>query len=123
MGLLALKTVDKRFFRLLDENKLTHFLVLILDHQILLLYCLLGLEQLLLDCLVSTYLGVDVCLQRLDPFVLIIDLRLLLYSERSQVDDFNLHQVILFLDGLRAKLEHVDVFKSAFVLRLQVTMQ
>jgi hypothetical protein len=44
MGLLALKTVDHGFLRLLDQNKLTHFLVLIFDHQILLLYSLLSLK-------------------------------------------------------------------------------
>ena len=74
VGFLACKTIDESFLRLLDQDKLAHLLLLVLDRQILVLDDLLCLEQLLLHCLVGTNLLLTLNNQRLDALFLVVDL-------------------------------------------------
>ena len=78
MRFFAIKTIDKSFLRLLNQQELAHSLILIFDMQIQVFYSLLRFQEFLLDKLVGAYPGVDIRLQRLDPFFLIVDLGLLL---------------------------------------------
>jgi len=78
MRFFAIKTIDKSFLRLLNQQELAHSLILIFDMQIQVFYSLLRFQEFLLDKLVGAYPGVDIRLQRLDPFLLIVDLGLLL---------------------------------------------
>ena len=47
----------------------------------------------------------------------------MLDSVRSQLHDFNLHQVILFLDCLLTEFQSIDIFKSSLIFGLQVSMK
>ena len=75
VGFLTCETIDKSFLRLLDQDKLAHLLLLVLDRQILILDDLLCLEQLLLHCLVGTNLLLTLNNQRLDALFLVVYLR------------------------------------------------
>ena len=99
MGFLACETIDKSFLRLLDQDKLAHLLLLVLDRQILVLDDLLCLEQLLLHCLVGTNLLLTLNNQRLDALFLVVDLRFVFDLERAQCDNFSFDDIALFFDG------------------------
>ena len=75
VGFLTCETIDKSFLRLLDQDKLAHLLLLVLDRQILILDDLLCLEQLLLHRLVGTNLLLTLNNQRLDALFLVVYLR------------------------------------------------
>lgn len=75
VGFLTCETIDKSFLRLLDQDKLAHLLLLVLDRQIFILDDLLCLEQLLLHCLVGTNLLLTLNNQRLDALFLVVYLR------------------------------------------------
>ena len=86
MRFLGLQAIYDGFLRLLDEDELAHFLILVLDLQILLFNGLLRLEKFLLDDRVSSYLLVALDLQRFDSFVLVVDLGFMLDFEGAQID-------------------------------------
>ena len=123
MGFLACKTIDESFLRLLDQDKLAHLLLLVLDRQILILNDLLSLKQLLLHCLVGTNLLLTLNNQRLDALFLVVDLRFMLDLERAQCDNFCFDDFALFFDGLRAEFKSINILQSTLILGLKVTVQ
>jgi hypothetical protein len=60
MRFFAIKTIDESFFRLLNQQELTHSLILIFDMQIQVFYSLLRFQEFLLDKLAGTHPGVDI---------------------------------------------------------------
>ena len=44
-------------------------------------------------------------------------------SVGSELHDFNLHHVILFLDCLLTEFQSIDIFKSSLIFGLQVSMK
>ena len=123
MGFLACKTIDESFLRLLDQDKLAHLLLLVLDRQILILDDLLSLEQLLLHCLVCTNLLLTLNNQRLDALFLVVDLRFMFDLERAQCDNFCFDDFALFFYGLRAEFKSINILQSTLILGLKVTVQ
>jgi len=123
MCFFAVKTINESLFRLLNQQELTHSLILIFNVQIQVFDCLLRFQEFLLNKLVWSSPRVDIWLQRLDSFVLISNLWLLFNFKCSKINDFGLDNVVLLFDSFRTEIKQIDVFKSTLIFGLQIPMQ